>query len=64
MLTVQLIRLVDDLLDVSRITQGRIALHEEEVEVGAIIAQAVETAEPLILGKRHVLATDIHAGPF
>jgi CheY-like chemotaxis protein len=61
--TAQLIRLVDDLLDVSRITQGRIVLHEEEVEVGAIVAQAVETAEPLILGKRHVLAADIHAGP-
>ena len=62
--TGQLIRLVDDLLDVSRITQGRIALHEEEVEVGAIVAHAVETAEPLILGKHHVLEVDIDGGPF
>jgi len=62
--TGQLNRLVDDLLDVSRITQGRITLHEEDVEVGAIVAHAVETAEPLILGKHQVLTVDIHAGPF
>ncbi|HEY6599090.1 MAG TPA: ATP-binding protein, partial [Pseudomonadales bacterium] len=62
--TGQLNRLVDDLLDVSRITQGRIALQEEEVEVAAIVAHAIETAEPLILGKRHVLEVDIDGGPF
>ncbi len=62
--TGQLNRLVDDLLDVSRITQGRIVLHEEDVEVAAIVAHAVETAEPLILGKHHVLDVDIHGGPF
>ena len=43
----QLTRLVDDLLDVSRITQGRIELNREPLELGAIIAQAVEAVEPL-----------------
>jgi PAS domain S-box-containing protein len=62
--TGQLNRLVDDLLDVSRITQGRIALREEEVEIAAIVAHAVETAEPLILGKHHVLDVVTQGGPF
>jgi PAS domain S-box-containing protein len=49
----QLTRLVDDLLDVSRITQGRIELTREPLELAAIIAQAVETVEPLMRDKRH-----------
>jgi PAS domain S-box-containing protein len=49
----QLTRLIDDLLDVSRITRGRIELNREPLELGAILAQAVETAEPLLREKRH-----------
>jgi PAS domain S-box-containing protein len=49
----QLTRLVDDLLDVSRITQGRIELTRESLELGAIIAQATETVEPLLREKQH-----------
>jgi CheY-like chemotaxis protein/two-component sensor histidine kinase len=49
----QLTRLVDDLLDVSRITQGRIELKQEPLELGAIIAQAVEVVDPLFREKRH-----------
>src|ERR1039458_143459 len=49
----QLTRLVDDLLDVSRITQGRIELNREPLELAAIIAPAVETVEPLLRDKRH-----------
>jgi PAS domain S-box-containing protein len=49
----QLARLVDDLLDVSRITQGRIDLQRQQLEVGAIVAQAIETVEPLLREKRH-----------
>ena len=44
----QLCRLVDDLLDVSRITQGKIELKIEAVDVAAVIAVAVETVRPLI----------------
>jgi PAS domain S-box-containing protein len=49
----QLTCLIDDLLDVSRITQGRIELSREPLELRAILAQAVETVEPLMREKRH-----------
>ena len=48
-------RLVDDLLDVSRITRGRIELRMQLVHVETIIANAVEAARPLIAEKRHEL---------
>jgi PAS domain S-box-containing protein len=51
-----LVRLVDDLLDVSRITQGRIALKRRPVLLAEIIAQAMETVEPLIQEKRHKIS--------
>jgi signal transduction histidine kinase/DNA-binding response OmpR family regulator len=44
----QLVRLVDDLLDVSRITLGKIRLASEVVELAATVAQAVEAVRPLI----------------
>jgi PAS domain S-box-containing protein len=49
----QLTRLIDDLLDVSRITRGRIELNREPLDLGAIVAQAVETVEPLLREKQH-----------
>lgn len=49
----QLTRLVDDLLDVSRITQGRIELKREPLELASIIAQAVEVVDPLFRERRH-----------
>ncbi|MEP6886265.1 MAG: ATP-binding protein [Gammaproteobacteria bacterium] len=52
----QLTRLVDDLLDVSRITQGRIELKREPLELAAIIAQAVEVVDPLFRDRRHKLS--------
>jgi len=51
-----LVRLVDDLLDVSRITQGRIALKCRPVLLAEIIAQAMETVEPLIREKHHEIS--------
>jgi PAS domain S-box-containing protein len=51
--TKQLTRLVDDLLDISRIARGRITLEEKPIEMGTIIAQAVETVQPLIREKNH-----------
>jgi PAS domain S-box-containing protein len=53
--TRQLNRLVDDLLDVSRIAQGRIALQLESLEVDVIVAQAIEMVEPVLKEKRHRL---------
>lgn len=49
----QLTRLVDDLLDVSRITQGKIELKRRPVQLAQIIEQAVETVEPLLKEKQH-----------
>ncbi len=43
----QLVRLIDDLLDVSRISQGKLELRRERVELAPIIHQAVETCRPM-----------------
>jgi signal transduction histidine kinase len=48
-----LTRLVDDLLDVSRITQGRIELRREPVAVADLVARSLETVDPMIRRKRH-----------
>jgi signal transduction histidine kinase/DNA-binding response OmpR family regulator len=50
-----MVRLLDDLLDVSRITRGKIDLHLAPVEVADIVAGAVETSRPLIDARRHRL---------
>jgi signal transduction histidine kinase len=49
----QLTRLVDDLLDVSRITQGRIQLKKEILQLDAIVTHAVESVGPQLRGKQH-----------
>ena len=51
----QLIRLVDDLLDVSRITLGKIDLQIEQVELGKIVDAAITSVRPLITDKRQDL---------
>ena len=48
-----LTRLVDDLLDIGRITQGRIRLDSEPLDLASVIAQAFETVEPQLRQKRH-----------
>jgi CheY-like chemotaxis protein len=52
----QLVRLVDDLLDVSRITRGKVDLKKERVALSSIVATAVETSRPLIEAARHELS--------
>ena len=54
-----LVTLIDDLLDVSRITRGMITLQREPILVGAIVARAVETARPMIDAQRHELTLDL-----
>jgi signal transduction histidine kinase/ActR/RegA family two-component response regulator len=54
-----LVALIDDLLDVSRITRGMITLQREPVLVGAIVARAVETTRPMIDANRHELTLDL-----
>jgi two-component system CheB/CheR fusion protein len=53
------VTLIDDLLDVSRITRGMITLQREPVLVGAIVARAVETARPAIDVQRHDLTLEL-----
>ena len=58
-----LTRLVDDLLDVSRITRGKINLSREMVEVSELIARAVETVQPLIVERGHQFTLDVAREP-
>ncbi len=58
-----MVRLVDDLLDVSRIMQGKIELRKEPVEVAAVVARAVETARPAIDAQRHELTITLPPEP-
>jgi PAS domain S-box-containing protein len=48
-------RLVDDLLDVTRVTQGKVTLKKERVEVATVVAQAVEAVRPLVDARRQTL---------
>jgi PAS domain S-box-containing protein len=51
----QMVRLVEDLLEVSRITRGKIELRRERVELSTIVRAAIETSKPLIEAARHEL---------
>jgi len=55
--------LVDDLLDVSRITQGKITLHREAVELGKVLEHSLEIVKPLIDSKRHTLSVHVPETP-
>jgi PAS domain S-box-containing protein len=52
-------RLLDDLLDVSRITRGRLELRREYLDIKAVVDAAVETARPVIEQRRHTLRVDL-----
>jgi len=59
----QLVRLVDDLLDVSRITGGKIALRKERVALADVVARAIETTRPLVQSRGHDLTVSLSAAP-
>jgi PAS domain S-box-containing protein len=59
----QMVRLVDDLLDVSRITTGKLELHRERVELASVVRDAVEASRALIDGNGHELSVLLPAGP-
>lgn len=59
----QLVRLVDDLLDVSRITTGKLALRKERVDLAAVLAAAVEASRPVIDGGGHELTITLPPDP-
>jgi signal transduction histidine kinase len=59
----QLARLVDDLLDVSRITTGKIELKKERADLVAILHSAIETSRPHVEAARHRLALHVPEQP-
>ncbi len=58
-----MVRLVDDLLDVSRIMRGKIQLRKERVQLADVVARGVETARPLIDAQKHELAVSLPKEP-
>jgi PAS domain S-box-containing protein len=59
----QMIRLVDDLLDLNRVTHDRLELRRDEVELSSVIQQAVEVARPLVDSSAHHLTIDLPDEP-
>jgi PAS domain S-box-containing protein len=60
--TAHMTRLVDDLLDVSRIARGRIELVREPLDVADAVAKAVELASPLLEQRQHQLLVEVPRG--
>src|SRR5687767_14234199 len=58
----QMRRLVDDLLDVSRITSGKIQLRMEEVDLASIVARAIDTVTPVLEQHHQILQVDVATG--
>jgi PAS domain S-box-containing protein len=58
-----LVRLVDDLLDVARVMQGKIELRKEPIDLAAVVARSIETAHPFIESREHVLVVEIPDEP-
>lgn len=54
-----LTRLVDDLLDISRITGGKVILRKEVVEIHEVVGRALEVTSPLLEGRRHQVHIDV-----
>ena len=55
----QLMRLVDDLLDVSRIARGKVDLHKERTSIAEVVKRAAETTQPLFQERQQPLALDV-----
>lgn len=58
-----LVRLIDDLLDISRISHGRIGLRPELVTLASVVESALEAARPLVLKRRHSLGVIVPEAP-
>jgi PAS domain S-box-containing protein len=59
----QMVRLIDDLLDLSRITHGKIELHREQIDLATVIQDAIDTSRPLITAARHELIVNLPPAP-
>ncbi len=61
--TRQLSRLVDDLLDLSRIAQGRFELRTQPTDLTSVLEQAIQTCEPIIKIREHRLTVELPSEP-
>jgi PAS domain S-box-containing protein len=59
-----MVRLIDDLMDVSRITRGTLELHRERIDLAAVVKIAAETSQPLLDAKHHALHVQADHGVF
>ena len=59
----QLAHLIDDLLDIARVTNGKVEIRKTRVDLNAIVTNAVETSLPLIDKHRHAFDLQLHAAP-
>jgi signal transduction histidine kinase len=59
-----LVRLVDDLLDVSRITRGKIELQRVQLDLASVVADGIEQASPLLEQRAHSLTVNVPKGRF
>ena len=59
----QMVRLVDDLLDVSRISRGKIELRKQRIDLASIVKQAVEDTRPLVTSMGHELTVTMPPEP-
>jgi PAS domain S-box-containing protein len=60
---VQMVRLIDDLLDISRITRGKMELRREPADLATAVQGAVESSQPLLDSQRHQLLLNLPATP-
>jgi len=58
-----LVKLIDDLLDVSRITSGKIVLNRERLDLRSVVQMGLESCQPAIAGARHSVAVHMPAEP-
>jgi two-component system, sensor histidine kinase len=59
----QMVRLVDDLLDVSRITSGKLVIRKQSVELATVVQNAVDTARPVLDERNQTLDVDLPIAP-
>ncbi|MGV3483653.1 MAG: ATP-binding protein, partial [Planctomycetaceae bacterium] len=59
----QMIHIIDDLLDVSRISRGKLELRKERIELAAVIESALETCDPMLKQSRHQLSVTVPPTP-
>jgi len=58
-----LARLVDDILDVTRITRGKLELRREPIDLATVVARGIETTRAIVEGRRHSLETEFPSAP-